>query len=78
MILAGAALNDSPVSMQAVPIDKPLCLLIGNEQRGLSREAMDACQLCYRIPMAGMSQSFNLSVAAAISLYDTTCAKETL
>jgi tRNA (guanosine-2'-O-)-methyltransferase len=75
MMLAGAALNDSPVSMQEVPVDKPLCLLIGNEQRGLSQQAMNACQICYRIPMAGMSQSFNLSVAAAISLYDTTLRK---
>ena len=78
MILAGAALHNSPASMQEVPIDKPLCLLIGNEQRGLSKQAMSACQLCFQIPMAGMSQSFNLSVAAAISLYDTTARKRNM
>ena len=58
--------------LSAVPIDQPLCILIGNEQRGLSSAARNACHLDYGIPMYGMSQSFNLSVAAGISLYDLT------
>jgi tRNA (guanosine-2'-O-)-methyltransferase len=69
--LAGAALSDTACGLADVPVDKPLCILVGNEQHGLTDEAKAACQYCYMIPMAGMSQSFNLSVAAAISLYDT-------
>jgi len=69
--LAGAALADTACRLTDVPVDKPLCILVGNEQRGLTDEAKSACQYCYMIPMAGMSQSFNLSVAAALSLYDT-------
>ena len=71
MHLAGAALTDTACNLTDVPIDKPLCILVGNEQRGLTDAAKAVCQSCYMIPMAGMSQSFNLSVAAAISLYDT-------
>jgi tRNA (guanosine-2'-O-)-methyltransferase len=71
MNLAGAALSDTACGLAEVPTDKPLCILVGNEQRGLTDAAKAACQYCYLIPMAGMSQSFNLSVAAAISLYDT-------
>lgn len=71
MNLAGAALSDTACSLADVPVDKPLCILVGNEQRGLTDAAKEACQYCFLIPMAGMSQSFNLSVAAAISLYDT-------
>ena len=72
MLLAGGALhsNTPPCPVQALPVDQPLCLLLGNEQRGLTEAAMDACDLLYQVPMFGMSESLNLSVSAAISLYD--------
>lgn len=69
--LAGAVM-EAPVPLCEVPIDQPLCLLLGNEQRGLSISAKNACDFLYSIPMFGMSESLNLSVSAAISLYDTT------
>ena len=55
-----------------IKIDKPLCLIFGNENRGLSTAAINACDGLFTIPMFGMAESFNLSVSAAISLYDTT------
>lgn len=70
-ILAGACM-DGTQTLNAVPIDKPLCVLLGNENRGLSQTARDACDLTFRIPMFGMSESLNLSVSAGISLYDIT------
>ncbi len=69
--LAGGTVT-ATLPLCEVPITKPLCLLIGNEQRGLSEEAVSACDYEYTIPMLGMSESLNLSVSAAISLYDTT------
>jgi len=68
VVLAGAA----PVgekTLEELPTDRPLCLLFGNEHQGLSKEAIDECDVLYRIPMRGMVESFNLSVSAAISLY---------
>jgi tRNA (guanosine-2'-O-)-methyltransferase len=68
--LAGGVINaDGPLS--DVPIEQPLCIFIGNEARGLTEAAQAACQYRYSIPMVGMSESLNLSVSAAISLYDT-------
>ncbi len=64
--------------LHQVPIDKPLCILIGNESRGLSNEAVGACDIEYKIPMVGMSESLNLSVSAALSMYDTTQRKRQL
>lgn len=61
---------DAPLAIEAVPVDRPLCLLFGNESRGLSARARAACQAGFRIPMVGMSESLNLSVSAAVSLYD--------
>lgn len=69
--LAGACVN-ADLSLSQLPIHQPLCLLLGNEKDGLSAEAKAACHLHYQIPMDGMSESFNLSVAAGISLYDVT------
>lgn len=74
MLLAGGTLrSDTPLSV--VPVDQPLCILVGNEQRGLSLPAKDACSIHYEIPMFGMTESFNLSVSAALSLYDVTTRK---
>ncbi|MDF1795881.1 MAG: RNA methyltransferase [Coxiellaceae bacterium] len=64
--------------LQQVPVDKPLCLLIGNESRGLSDQAVAACDIEYKIPMVGMSESLNLSVSAALSMYDTSQRKRAL
>ncbi len=69
VLLAGADM-DGPSTLGELPVDRPLCLLLGNEQRGLSPQARTACDVLFRIPMYGMSQSLNLSVSAAISLYD--------
>lgn len=71
MILAGATpVGDT--SLEDITIDKPICLLLGNEQRGLSDEAMEACDILFSIPMFGVAESFNLSVSGGICLYSTT------
>jgi tRNA (guanosine-2'-O-)-methyltransferase len=64
------AMMDGALTLEELPIDRPLCLLFGNEGVGLSAEARAACDLTFRIPMYGMSESLNLSVSAALALYD--------
>ncbi len=75
--IAGAALQGSQ-PLHAVPVDQPLVLLLGNEQQGLSEVALQACDMTYQISMSGMTESLNLSAAAAISLHDTTQRKRQL
>jgi tRNA (guanosine-2'-O-)-methyltransferase len=67
--LYGACM-DGTVPVTRIAVDEPLCLLFGNEQRGLSAAARRACDGLFHVPMVGMSESLNLSVAAAISLYE--------
>ncbi len=69
--LFGAAM-DGAYSVDALPVDRPVCLVLGNEQRGLSPAARAACAGCFRIPMVGMSESLNLSVSAALAMYEHT------
>jgi tRNA (guanosine-2'-O-)-methyltransferase len=45
-----------------------VALVFGNESRGVSDEAVALADATYAIPMRGFVQSFNVSVAAAISL----------
>ncbi|KAK8942459.1 hypothetical protein KSP39_PZI008810 [Platanthera zijinensis] len=47
---------------------EPLCLVLGSEGEGLSHQALQSCQLL-SIPMAGMFESLNVSVAGGIFLY---------
>jgi tRNA (guanosine-2'-O-)-methyltransferase len=50
-------------------ISRPVALVFGNEGEGVSKEILEtADERCY-IPMAGFVESFNISVAAALSLY---------
>lgn len=68
-LLAGAAI-DGEYPLAELPVDRPICLIFGNENEGLTTSAITACDRTYKIPMYGMTESLNLSVSAAISLYD--------
>lgn len=46
-----------------------LALVFGNEERGLSREAIELADQSFAVPMSGFTQSLNLSVTVAVSLY---------
>lgn len=50
--------------------DLKLALMIGNEQRGLSKEAISLADKKICLPMRGMVQSLNAAVAAGIFLYE--------
>lgn len=47
----------------------PWTMVLGNEQKGLSREQLDACDVTISMPMKGRVSSLNLSVAAGVLLY---------
>lgn len=75
--LAGAIVNAKKM-LSMVPVHAPLCILMGNETRGLSEAARNACDIPFSIPLCGMTESLNLSVAAAISLFDVSQRKRAL
>ncbi len=50
--------------------DKKLALVVGNEHRGVSPTAIKAADRKLYLPMAGFVQSFNVSVTAALFLYE--------
>jgi tRNA (guanosine-2'-O-)-methyltransferase len=75
VLLVGACV-DATHTLDDLPTQSanggPICLLFGNEHAGLSAEAQAACEVRFRIPIYGFAESYNLSVAAALTLYATT------
>ncbi len=62
--------TDSSKSFQKIKYSFPLCLVVGNEVDGISEEVMDYADMAVDIPMFGMKQSLNVSVAYGIMLYE--------
>jgi RNA methyltransferase, TrmH family len=51
---------------------RPVILLMGNEQKGLSPEQIAACNTTVKMPMLGKVSSLNLAVATGVMLYEMT------
>lgn len=50
--------------------NKPVLLVMGNEQQGLPDRVAEACQTLARIPQAGRADSLNLAVATGVMLFE--------
>ena len=51
---------------------KPIIVLMGNEQQGLTPDMAAHCDMNVKIPMRGRADSLNLSVATGIMIYAAT------
>lgn len=60
---------DTPVDGLELAAD-PLVLVIGSEDKGLSRLVAQTCDVVVRIPMSATTESLNAGVAAGIALYE--------
>jgi tRNA (guanosine-2'-O-)-methyltransferase len=63
-----ADLADPPVPPEAVPLDRPVCVWFGAELIGVAPEVRAVADGVVTIPMHGLAQSLNVSVAAALTL----------
>ena len=62
--------HGSGYSPDQLPLDRPVALFFGTEKEGLSEQILSQADAEVRIPMVGFTESLNISVAAAILLYD--------
>ena len=67
-IVATSPRADS-VTPETIPLDKPMAFCFGTELTGLSDGMMAHADTFLRIPMHGFTESYNISVSAAIVLY---------
>jgi tRNA (guanosine-2'-O-)-methyltransferase len=68
-VIAAHPAADS-VDFRAVDYTGPTAILLGTELEGLSAAAVGAADQCVVIPMLGAVASLNVSVAAAVILYE--------
>ncbi len=65
-----SSINGEAKNLYDLEFNKKSVLVFGNEHRGLSKEAEELADEIFYIPMFGMVQSLNVSVSAAISIYE--------
>jgi tRNA (guanosine-2'-O-)-methyltransferase len=68
-IYVASSSHSNQFTPQNVPLDHPLAIILGNEHEGISEEAMELADGCIKIPMYGFTESYNVSVAAALIMY---------
>lgn len=62
--------TEASVSLYEVDLRFPVALVMGNEAEGLSEEVMQDCDAIVHLPMQGLKNSLNVSVAFGIGLYE--------
>jgi len=65
-----AHLSDHAVDYRDVDYVRPTCIVFGNERSGVSAAAAASADQHIIIPMLGMVQSLNVSVATAVILFE--------
>jgi tRNA (guanosine-2'-O-)-methyltransferase len=68
--ILATALREDTFDIYRVDLTAPVAMVFGNEQRGVSDRAVELADGTVGIPMQGMVESLNISVACAVSLYE--------
>lgn len=70
--IIGLEISDKAIDISGFRPDRDSALVIGNEICGLSKEILDMCDVVVNIPMKGIKESLNVSVAFGIAAYELT------
>ncbi len=70
MQILATNLSARAVDFREVDYTRPTCVLLGQEKTGITEEALVLADQDIIIPMIGMVQSLNVSVASALILYE--------
>lgn len=63
-------LSKDAESLYSIDLTQPIALVFGNEHSGVSDQAWKQADGNFIIPQVGMIQSLNISVAAAVSVFE--------
>lgn len=63
--------GDKSISLNEISLKSPTVFLFGTEKHGLSKEALEMSDETLRLPMVGFTESYNISVAVAMTLSHT-------
>jgi len=68
--IVATSLNENSKDYRDIDYTKPTAILVGEELEGISEQAISMADENISIPMIGMVQSLNVSVASALVLYE--------
>ncbi len=68
--LVATGLFPETIDFREVDYTKPTVIIVGHELEGISETVRQAADVIVKIPMYGMVQSLNVSVATAVVLYE--------
>ncbi|MEM7107085.1 MAG: RNA methyltransferase [Bacteroidota bacterium] len=66
--LIGTVPDQSAVDISTLSLDEPIALIFGTEKEGLSHNSKEFCDQFATVPMYGFTESFNVSVSAALCM----------
>ncbi len=70
MRIVAAHPDEIACDYRQIDFSQPTAILLGAELDGISRVGLNLSDVCVAVPMAGMVESLNVSVAAAVLLFE--------
>ncbi len=64
--------HKNDITIDQLPVDKKIALVFGTEVDGITQDVIDMADEFVKIPMYGFTESFNISVSAALCMYELT------
>lgn len=68
--IVATSLDPGSIPLERYSLPEKTALWFGTEEEGLSQTVLEEADVHVHIPMAGFTQSFNISVSAALCLYE--------
>ena len=68
--VVGLELADGAVPLHSVALGGAVCIVVGNEDHGISAAALRACDAVAYLPQLGKVGSLNVATAASIAMYE--------
>ena len=65
-----SSISEDAIDLYKIDFTEKSAIVMGNEHRGVSKEAEELADEKFYIPMYGMVQSLNVSVSTAITIYE--------
>ncbi len=68
--IVATSLHKNSITLQELNIKQPIALVFGTELTGISQDVEDMADEFIKLPMYGFTESFNISVCAALCMHD--------
>lgn len=68
--MVGVELAEGALALPELDLSGDICLVLGHEDRGIGKEAMEACDVLGFIPQLGKVGSLNVATAGSIAIYE--------